>query len=287
MESFTFNSTDMYATYGVMLAGHPGPSEPSSGKGWTPLGGSHGAVLTNVRRGVREMKVLCAIPCTSDDQLLEYMDAIRLALNPGLGEKWLQFAFESRSVATAEGGVIAAARRRGYYARRQGSIDGKYVGGINATFSVDFISSWPNAYSLAEQGQSNVAIASDPENINEPATGVVLGNAPARPVIIVRNETGAEITGIIVTNNTTGEVCEYTGALADDSYLRLQTASSVGRQTLHADISTDKATWNVNAMSAVTSAQDFITLTNGIQNDIQIDGISAGKFWITYRAEFR
>ena len=120
----------------------------------------------------------------------------------------------------------------------------------------------------------------DPDDITIPATGVYGGTANGQPTLIFRNTTGGVVAAdaIEIHNAALSQVLYYGQDLADDDYLRINTA------TRQAHVSSDLATW-VDVSEYITGTKEWIELKPLTSNTITTVGITGTVNW-TYRERY-
>ena len=201
---------------------------------------------------------------SSNDDLDDKLDALRLLVNPRLGDRSIRFDHQND---------------RYYLGRIKGDIEFEYIGPNHATATLQFVCADPLAYANSETTQS-VTIDETPEGAAVPATGVVAGTEYAKPVWTIRNTSGSSVSSITVNNATTGEAAACTYTIPNNHYVRFDTA----RERLQ--YSADNSTYT-DIMSYLSNTYKlFPRLAPGVANTITIGGLTGGTLTITYRARF-
>ena len=154
--------------------------------------------------------------------------------------------------------------------------------GLFAQFQLDFLAPDPHAFSITEFDET-FTINSDPyqfalQDDTSPATPVG-GSAPARPVYTITN-TGTEITGVTLENETTGDAIIWGGSLDQNDKLRLD----VDRQLVEKSTS-GGATWST-VMAPLNTGHVFPVLQALAVNEMKITGISSGSIQVVYRDRY-
>ncbi len=99
------------------------------------------------------------------------------------------------------------------------------------------------------------------------------------PVYILRNTTGGNITSVILANATTGETLNWTGTLADDDYLRIDS----DLETIES--SSDLLAWT-DELGGLGAGDPFPRLKPRVTNSITVTGLSSGTLDIQHRGRF-
>lgn len=108
----------------------------------------------------------------------------------------------------------------------------------------------------------------------------VQGTMTARPTYTIVNTDASTITTLTLTNTTRSQELTWTGSLAQNDQLRIDT------ERQHIEKSTDGgSTWS-NAMSGLTAGDPFPRLAAGQNNAFTIAGFVAGTINITYNARW-
>ncbi len=267
---FTFNSVDL-GTYGLtVLHGSDDQALPEGRVDLIETGGEYGGVAQGVTYAPRRWTLECLVKGTTRDEFRGFLDTVMYTLRPTQGDK----------LYVAQGmSLLTAALRRGRYCRVVGAIDLKVLSGLAARLSVGFVAADPLEYALSATTQ-NVTVDQSPESFNVAAAAVVAGTAVAVPVWTITN-TDAATVGVVTLNNVTrGESLQWTGALAQNAKLR------VDSQRCYIERSTDGGTNWTGVMSGLRLGDPFPGLTPGVQNSCTLVGLAAGTLGVSYYARW-
>lgn len=147
------------------------------------------------------------------------------------------------------------------------------MGGV---YRLSFIAGDPFAYSV-DESTVDEGISGSPAVI-EVEVG---GSAPSQPIIILKNLSESATTSAISVSNLTGEgSLGWSGELEQDDMLRIDSE----RMFVHKSTN-DGVTW-VPVMVDLFTTHTFPSLLPGMQNDIQVLGISNGSVSIVYRDRY-
>lgn len=266
MDSFRFGGTD-FAAYGVTVTYHPGQSLPDPKLDMQDRGGGHGGVAQSSYLGARRFTWDCMLTAPDEDTLWSRLRTVRSLLSPTLGDQWLSADHipDTQVLARLNGPINEI--RQGFWA---------------VSFQLNWLCADPFEYSQVEYGQSGVSIAADPTTVYEPASAsaVVDGTWAPAPVWTVVNTHATPVSGVTLTNVTTGEAMSWVGTLAQNDRLRIDCARE------HVEKSTDGGSSWVSAMGGIGTADQFPALQPGVRNTITVAGVATGTLDVSYRARW-
>lgn len=263
--SMHFNGVDLSgSSYGLTVLSGPVPFLPGSKTETRKLGTRPGGYSQGGLLDAKEIPVVCHIAGTSNSNLKLKIDALRALLDPANGEKTLRFDHESD---------------RYYLARLAGESEFNYIGPSAMQFELRFQCADPHAFSTTETTQV-LAIESNPDTFNAPATGVIAGTTYARPVWKVKNTTGGAVSVITLQNTTTGETITCTYTVPNNDWIRFDS------QRERLQYSPDDTEWFDIMGYLSTSNKLFPRLKAGVANALAVVGLSAGELTVVYRARY-
>lgn len=270
MSGFVFNSVEFTATNGFHLMGLPEYLSGSALKVTqeTKLSGD-GSVYYYGGRDSKIVIVEFAAVASGLDDLYTKIDLAKKTLSPEGGEAILKLIFEeSLSV------------KRQYVAIPFSSVTVIPVSEYAATMRCEFLVPTGKAETQTEY-TDNITIDASPETFSIPdgSGEVVEGSASALPVYAFSN-TGATVTELILTNNTTSESCKWTGLFNTGTMLRFDSKRK------HVERSIDSGvTWTA-AVSGLYRGDIPPSLRPGVVNSISVSGFTAGSLAVVYRGSF-
>jgi predicted phage tail component-like protein len=263
--SFYFNGTDLSgASYGVTVLRHAVSFTAAPRVDRYMIGNRQGGFSQGGFLGARKLSFDCIVTGSSNDDLDDKLDAIRLLTDPRGGDKSIRFDHQND---------------RYYLGRLDGAIDFDYVGPNSARMTLEFMCANPSAYANSETTQS-ITVDASPDTNLVPATGTVAGTDYAYPVWKIQNTSGGALSSVRISNTTTGEVIESTYALPNGHYLRFDSS----RQRLES--STDNTTWTNRMTNINSNYTRFPRLKPAVANSIEITGANGCALTVTYRARF-
>jgi len=160
--------------------------------------------------------------------------------------------------------------------RRSGASQPVWTGPNSCEVTWEITIPDPTAESRMEYTESDNAAAASPFTFYVPdgATEVIGGNYDSRPTFVVTG-TGAGVTSVVLTNETTSETLTYDAALANTHKLRINSAQ------YSVEKSTDGGTTYSSVISSVTAASDFPTLESGSRNEFTLTTVSGNVTIVT------
>lgn len=264
MSGLTFGGVDLGgSTYGVALMGVPSTMHGMADAKRSAIDTAGDGAVSFVG-GVKNSRLTieCAITATSAAATRTQLDAVLGVLDPRKGVQLLSLAFDTT---------------RSYYAILDGPVYPVFYP-AGCTFQLNFL--LPDGMAVAASATSRTGVDAT-ATLYEPSSSsaVVAGNTAAHPVWLIKN-TGDPVTGLTMTNVTTGQVCVWTGLLATGAWLRLNA------DTILVERSTDSGTNWTTVTSGLSDADKPLTLRAGARNQITIATLTAGTVDLTYRAEY-
>lgn len=269
--AFTFDGTDL-STYGLQV-GHfasPVTGDPVVETTGSPAGGYR---FEGSGYGPNTVSLPCYVEGSSTSDLRSKLDSIAGLLDVRNHAKKLTLDAIANRYWTA----ICASR-----------IPPDNGHELWAEFTLTFHLEGHAYASTATTGSETIATDPDTFQITSPA-----GNVEATCIHYVRNTTGGDVTGTIQVNNLTrSEYIKWIGTLENGRWLRIGSEDSAGRFLFSFDKSTasgaDPTVLSYsNVKSGIpTDGGDWVMLTEGVNNDIQISGLSSGSYQYAYRARY-
>ncbi len=270
MSGFTFNSIAFTPENGFHLMGLP---EYLSGSAYKITQESKlaedGGIYYFGGRDTLIVVVEFAAVASGIEELYEKIDHAKMSLSPENGEAVLKFSLE-------EGLNI----KRQYVAIPFSPVTVNLVSEYGATLRCEFLVPTGKAETQTEYTE-DIVIDTDPENFSIPSGSgeVVNGTAKALPVWTFSN-TGATVSNLILTNNTTGDVCRWQGFFAPGTKLRFDAKRK------HVERSIDGGTTWTSAVSGLYKGNIPVHLKPGVVNSIGVSGFTAGSLSVVYRGSF-
>jgi len=261
--SLTFNGYNL-AAYGLTVAQHPMPLLADIRLDYQDYGDRDGGVVQGASLKPRYMNVEGVVLAHTRRDLQDNMDDIKAVLDPRNGSKLMS---------------LDSWPDRGWYGVLNGPINAQPLGGSGLRVQLNFALVDGVAVSLTETTQT-VSVDETPEGFNCTAAGVVAGNEVTRPVWLVTNTAAGTITSVVLANTTRSETMTWTGSLAQNNILRIDS------DRLHVEKSTDGGTTYTNNLLYTSAASEWPKLTGGVQNACTLTGVTAGSVVVTYRARW-
>lgn len=274
--SFTYNGEDFGDTdHGVTVIDFQDPLLADPRLDTQPRGGANGVSSRCVTLGPLYLNWVCMLEGSSRSNMMTKLDTVISELDPRNGALLLLPDHYNS---------IDAEVNRGCYARLNGPIIVQPKGDMAVVFNLTWEVPAGRWISATASGQSATAIDANPKTIYEPsgAADVVRGTGYARPTYTLVNTHAATLSTLTLTNVTTSEAMTWTGSLAQNNQLRIDTAED----RLHVEKSTDGGTTWSNAMSGVAVTQEFPRLAPGVRNQFTVAGFVTGTLTISYRGVF-
>ena len=241
--SFSFNGIDMLA-YGVIVTSH---NIPDCKKDITTIQLKDRAYSGDTKRGAKRLHLTCSIEGSDVSDIRDKLDDVIKIIDAGNCQ------------------LVVDGTGRYYNAEFEDRSSGNYF----PTYwqgTLTFLCPDPLAYSTTETS-SDFNIDADPDTIVE----TVGGTAITLPVwTLTAGETLTDVT-IKLENISTGEELQWTGSLADEDELEIDTQYWKVKKN------------GVSAISGMLSPYAFPRLAVGV-NSIKVTGLSTtGTLNITYR----
>ena len=252
-------------SYGVRVLRFPYPTSPVSMDG-ASLGGADGGVGGPKRRDPINLSFPIRITGASAANTVAKLDTLLVALHV-TGARSLRF---DGSLST-----------RFYMAEFIGSSNYEWSGLDSVKLTLNFWVPKPFWKSTTETSQTAEAISASPQAFDVTDGGTVGGNWYAYPIWIIKQTDTTTITSVTLANATTTETIVWTGSLAEDDWLRLDS----NPMNFRIEKSTDDGTsWT----DAIGGADGGIvpSLNGGVSNSLSVTGVTAGAVDIYYRAEY-
>ena len=264
--SLHFNGTDLSgASYGVTVLRHAVSFTAAPRVERYMIGNRQGGFSQGGFLGARQISCDCIVTASSNDDLDDKLDAIKLLMDPRAGDKSIRFDHMND---------------RYYLGRIDGDIDFDYVGPNSALMELRFTCANPSAYAHSETTQS-ITIDASPDTNAVPASGSLAGTDYTYPVWTIQNTSGGTLSsGITINNATTGEIIQVDYVLSNGHYLRIDSS----RQRV--DSSTNNSTWISRMTSINTNYTRFPRLKPAVSNSIIVTGANGCALTVTYRARF-
>jgi len=270
MSGFTFNSVAFTSDNGYHLMGLPEYLSGSALKVTqeTKLAGDGSVYYFGGRDSLVIVVEFSAI-ADSLDSLYAKIDYTKGILSPENGEAILKFSFEE-----------TLSVKRQYVAIPFSSVTVNLISDHAVTLRCEFLIPSGKAETQTEYTE-NIAIDANPETFSIPdgSGEVVTGSGNALPVWSFSN-TGATVTELILTNNTTGELCKWTGLFVTGTMLRFDSKRK------HVERSVDDGTTWTAAVSGLYRGNLPPSLKPGVVNSISVSGLAAGSLAVVYRGSF-
>jgi len=263
--SLYFNGTDLSgASYGVTVLRHAVSFTAAPRVERYMIGNRQGGFSQGGFLGARKISCECIVTASSNDDLDDKLDAIKLLMDPRAGDKSIRFDHMND---------------RYYLGRLDGDIDFEYIGPNSALLELQFLCANPVAFASSETTQS-ITIDASPDTNAVPASGSVAGTDYSYPVWKFQNSSGGALSSITLNNSTTGEVIKVDYALPNGHYLRIDSS----RQRVES--STDNTTWTSRMSSINTNYTRFPRIKAAVSNSIVVTGANGCALTVTYRARF-
>lgn len=262
--SIHFDGVDLAGSnYGVTLLDGEYPLLPSARLEVRSLGTRHGGYSQGGYLEPREIAAPISVRGTSNDDLDDKLDALRLLMNPRNGDKSIKFDHQAD---------------RYYLGRLNEAVNWKYYGPCVARAVLHFLCADPLAYSTTETTQT-ITVTETPYDTTAPSVGVVAGTEYARPVWTVKNTGVSSVPWVEIWNTTTNELIRSKQSIAHNAYVRFDSE----RERLQK--SSDGTNWE-DIMLKIDEFKQFPRLAPGVSNSVQIGGLASGVVTVKYRARF-
>lgn len=265
VHSFTLGGTDM-SSYGLtVITPSTYPLYPDARMDVDQYGGADGAALSTAYRKPLYLHLECVVKGKDNTTLRSYMDSIKSVLDIENGEQLLILDDEDRAWYAKLHNPIQPQVRRGHYV-------------IQLAFII------PSGYAVekTETTGTQQTIDADPKTLYVPAAAgsTVGGTADCPPTITLINTDATTLSDITITNETTSQEMNWTGALVQNAQLKITS------ETGAVERSTDGGTTWSEVGSSLRGGDPFIELAGGSRNEFTIEGFVGGTFDITYRGRY-
>ena len=213
----------------------------------------------------------CDVEGTSRPDVYAKMDAVKGIIIPTLGEVVIRFDEDIN---------LSTALDREFLGRLNGPLRFEEKTPTRWRFNLNIVVPEGVARQLSQTVETPV-VGSDPVTVNVPvsAASVVGGDIAIGPEWKIKNTSGAPVLSLILTNNTRSETIRWAGSIANNTWIRIDTA----REAI--ETSPDDSTWT-NAIGGITAGDPFPSLTGGARESITLTGFGTADFTVTFRGEF-
>ena len=272
--SLSFNGTYLGTSdYNVLLRRAPRSMMGDPDVDFLRFGGRDGGESQGAIIKPRFWTDVCEIEGDSRADVMTKMDNVKLVLDPRLGAKVLKYDGLSD---------LTAATSRQIVARINGPILPNWKGNT-IQFNINWMA--PSAHEQALSSSSETpTIDADPKTFHVPdsAAEVIGGSTEIRPVYLLENTSGGNVTAITLTSVTRTQVLRWTGILSDTHFIRID----ANRQHIERSSSGAFAGEETSAMSGLTAGDPFPLLTSRVRNEFTLAGFSAANLTVTFTEEF-